>query len=433
MFKKLRFKLAMHNGVILILFMLLFLTVIYLFMSKSLFMRVDRTLQNTAYWVEDLKQLPPQRFNRRDEETDKSLFKVKGIDRDRTPFEINVILRDDKLNITATNVDDKEILLKMRKYARAAVGGESPSITNLEIPEGKVRVLSEFLNSKGQAGVVQVFVSIDREIAFLSGLITVLVGLGIFSIIILVTISWVLAGKALIPIKTSWQQQKDFIADASHELRTPLTVMQTSLEIVLGNREQTIGENYKWLQNIETETKLMSQLTNDLLLLAKVDAQQIQIEKKFVDLSEIIQKVIGEFEQLFQNKNIAMIKKVQNNVSLLGDEFGLKRLIYILIDNAIKYTPPLGQVSLQLEADSGNVYITVTDTGIGISEQDKEHIFERFYRVDKARSRETSSGTGLGLSIANWIVSEHNGKIKVNSEMGKGSCFTVILPDNGSN
>ena len=433
MFKKLRFKLAMHNGVILILFMLLFLTVIYLFMSKSLFMRVDRTLHNTAYWVEDLKQLPSEHFNRKDEETNKSLFKVKGVDRDRTPFEISIILRDANLNITATNVDDKEILSKMRKYAGVAMEGQSPSITNLEIPEGKIRVLSGFLNSNGKDGVVQVFVSIDREIAFLSGLISVLVGLGIFSIIILVTISWVLAGKALIPIKTSWQQQKDFIADASHELRTPLTVMQTSLEIVLGNREQTIGENYKWLQNIETETKLMSQLTNDLLLLAKIDAQQIQIDKKFVDLSSITQKVIGEFEPLFHNKDIKLIKKVQNNVSLLGDEFGIKRLMYILLDNAIKYTPPRGQVSLQLDANSDNVSITVTDTGIGISEQDKERIFERFYRVDKARSRETNGGTGLGLSIANWIVSEHHGIFKVNSEVGNGSCFTVLLPSNGSN
>lgn len=436
MFKKLHFKLTIYNTVILIVFMLIFSIIVYLFMSKIIFLRADRGLRNAAYRVDDLYQIPSKHFIRKDIKIDKDgsfeenvfeKFFMRINKKERYPFETNYILRDQNLNVTAYTVGDNSIFSTSLKYAKKVNENNLSHFVNLETSEGKIRLLTIPMEKNGQKGIVQVYTNINRETAFMSSLMTTLISLGLFSIIILATIGWLLAGKSLVPVQKSWQQQKDFVADASHELRTPLTVMQTNLEILLANQEEKISDNIKWLNNIQAETKMMSKLVNELLLLAKIDANQIDLQKKIFDLSKTVYDTIKEMETIFASKKIKLEKKVQENIKFLGDELRIKQLLHILLDNAFKYTPPGGNISFQLHAEHENIYIRVTDTGIGISDEDKERIFDRFYRVDKSRSR-AQGETGLGLNIASWIVKEHNGKIEVQSKLGEGSSFIVVFP-----
>lgn len=439
MFRKLHFQLTVYNAAILIAFLFLFSLGAFFIMSKIVFARADFGLRGAAYRVNDLYELPPANHIReerganglkpsfpppRDNFFEKLV--IKG-ERDKYAFEYYFILRDSYLNVTASTEQDNSIISKSRKYAEKVMQNKQPHYANLVAEEGNVRLLTMAVDYNGQKGIVQVYTNINREVIFLSNLMTILIVLGLLSMIILVTIGWVLAGKSLIPIKKAWEKQKDFVADASHELRTPLTVIQTSLEVLLANRGKTINENIQWLNNIQAESEIMAKLVSDLLFIARIDAGEVEIEKKVMDLSQIAKNSVLEMAPLFSSKKINLEKKIEENIKFIGDELKIKQLLRILLDNAYKYTPEGGNVLFQLNIEHENICIKVTDSGIGISDEDKERIFDRFYRADKARSRE-QGGFGLGLSIANWIVKEHSGKIKVESKPGEGTSFTVIFP-----
>ncbi len=275
--------------------------------------------------------------------------------------------------------------------------------------------------------VTIVFLSTRSEEETLSRLGTILISIGLAGLILVFFSSLFLADKALIPIKKSWDRQKRFVADASHELRSPLTVMQTSLELVMGNRDETVESQYKWLENIQTENRRMTKLVNDLLLLARADSDQQMIQKSLFPLHETIRSVVESYESVAAKKSIHLELKQADEADFFGDENRLKQLTVILIDNAIKYTSSGGSATVSLKKLDNHIELLVSDTGEGIDTEHLDKIFERFYRADKARSRE-SGGTGLGLSIAKWIVKEHKGTISVSSKPGEGSTFKVLLP-----
>lgn len=237
-----------------------------------------------------------------------------------------------------------------------------------------------------------------------------------------------MAERALIPIKNSWQRQKDFTADASHEMRTPLAVIQTNLDLVMGNNDKTVESQAHWLENIQAETGRMTRLVNDLLFLARVDSDQETLNMAVFALHTAIQEAIRPLEPLAVSSGINLQLNISPEIQFYGDETRIKQLVVILIDNAIKYTPPGGTVTLELKELDRQVEISVSDTGEGIDQENLNKIFERFYRGDKARSRQ-GGGTGLGLSIAQWIVTKHRGTIKATSSAGDGSTFSAILPN----
>lgn len=274
--------------------------------------------------------------------------------------------------------------------------------------------------------ISMVFINIDYEQDLINSLRLNLIGAALIGLGLVFCGSLFMAGRAIKPIKISWERQRDFTADASHELRTPLSVIQSNLELVMDNKEETVESQYKWLENIYTENKRMTRLVGDLLLLARADSGQTLLEIKNFSLSAALEDAVAPFIPVADIKNIKIDTRIEPAVNFTGDEARIKQLAIILIDNAIKYTSPGGSVSLQLINNDDSLDIIVNDTGEGISKEHIDKIFERFYRVDKARSRE-DGGTGLGLSIASWIVKEHRGTIRAASEPGYGSTFTVTF------
>ncbi|HEY0347932.1 MAG TPA: heavy metal sensor histidine kinase [Pyrinomonadaceae bacterium] len=230
----------------------------------------------------------------------------------------------------------------------------------------------------------------------------------------------------LVRLENSFKQQQRFVADASHELRTPLAVLRGETEVALA-QPRSIDEYKASLNLIKDEAEQLSRIVEDLFLLARQPFDTPAIMRERVSLDKVVGECARAAQVLAARKNLKLTVNANNPLSLIGDDELLQRMILNLLDNAVKYTPAGGEVSLDLNAHNGDARITVRDTGIGIPEKDQPHVFDRFYRVDKARSR-AMGGAGLGLSIAHWIAEAHGGTISVESQPGRGSAFTVELP-----
>lgn len=255
-----------------------------------------------------------------------------------------------------------------------------------------------------------------------------MIGLSITGIVCLMLSFWgscFMANRALLPIQKAWQQQKDFLADASHELRTPLAVVQTNLEIIIGNQDMTVASQNKWLYNIKEEFDCMSKLINSLLFLARADSHQQNMDKTIFSLDQAASNTAELFELLAAVKNISIAVSISSKSMIYGDEAKIKQAIGIILDNAIRHTPAGGKISLQISRSLQEVILVIADTGEGIAEEHLEKIFDRFYQIDKARYK---GGAGLGLAIAKWTIENHGGVIQVSSIIGLGTDFTIRLP-----
>lgn len=228
-------------------------------------------------------------------------------------------------------------------------------------------------------------------------------------------------------IERSVQQIHQFTADASHELRAPLTLIRTAAEFSL-RRERSREELADALSKILRESERMSRLVDSLLLLARTDAGVGDVHLEPLNLAGPVQEAAEQARMLAQTHAIDYeIRLPVEPITVSGDPDALRRVVFILIDNAIKYTPPGGAVSVTLSRQNGHAAVVVEDTGIGIAEADIARVFDRFWRADKVRSR-SEGGVGLGLSIAETIMRLHRGAIELSSKPGRGSVFTVILP-----
>lgn len=227
-------------------------------------------------------------------------------------------------------------------------------------------------------------------------------------------------------LEASFEQVGQFSVDASHELRTPLTIMRGEIELALqGNR--TTASYKKTLASLLDEVMRMASIIEGLILLAKADGGIVKLEKKPTRLDLLVSEIKEDAEVLAERKGIRVSISKLDEATVSGDEIRLRQLMLNLVDNAIKYTPEGGKVTLSLERGNGNANFTVEDTGIGIPEKDLDKIFDRFYRVDKSRSR-LPDGLGLGLPISKWVAEAHGGRLLVESKAGVGSKFTVVLP-----
>jgi heavy metal sensor kinase len=228
-------------------------------------------------------------------------------------------------------------------------------------------------------------------------------------------------------IEKSFQKITQFTADASHDLRTPVAVIRTSAELAL-RKERSAAEYREALIKILSTSVETSELLENLLSLARADAGALGLELHPLELGEQVRKIKEQALILSAEKDLDFrLETPVAPVWVKADAIALNRLLMILVDNAIKYTPNGGRCEIALSEDSGSAQITVTDSGIGITKEDLLHVFDRFYRADRARTR-NRRGAGLGLAIARWITDMHGGKIAVQSETGIGSIFTVSLP-----
>jgi two-component system, OmpR family, sensor kinase len=232
----------------------------------------------------------------------------------------------------------------------------------------------------------------------------------------------------LVRLENAFKEQQRFIADASHELRTPLAVLRGETEVALG-KTRSVDEYQQSLSLIQDEAERLSRIVEDLFILARQPINtRAALNKERVSLNDAVRDCARAAQVLAFRKGVRL--KLENDspsIALNGDEDLIKRMILNLLDNAVKYTPAGGEISLALVRQNGNAEIVVRDTGIGIPAEAQPRVFDRFYRVDKARAR-TMGGAGLGLSIAQWIVEVHGGAINLASTPGHGSTFTVMLP-----
>jgi two-component system phosphate regulon sensor histidine kinase PhoR len=222
--------------------------------------------------------------------------------------------------------------------------------------------------------------------------------------------------------------RRDFVANISHEFRTPLTAIQGFAETLLDGALEDSDNSRRFLRIIHDHALRLSRLTEDLLKLARIEAGQLALEIKPAAIDSILDSCIETGRMKAVQKNIALETEYPPDLPLLhADVRSLQEILQNLLDNAIRYTPDGGRISLRAVVCGSEMKLSVSDTGIGIPKADQQRIFERFYRTDAARSRE-SGGTGLGLSIAKHLVEAHGGRIQVESEVGQGSIFSIFLP-----
>ncbi|MBQ7535860.1 MAG: HAMP domain-containing histidine kinase [Stomatobaculum sp.] len=264
--------------------------------------------------------------------------------------------------------------------------------------------------------------------SFLFSLGTVLIP----ALLVFFLLSFWLARWALTPVEKAWDQQNRFVADASHELKTPITVILANLDILRSHKEDTVQSQMRWVRNTREEAERMRELVENLLFLAKNDADSLKVQMSEADLSELAQDRILNFEAVAFEKKVTLDSDIQEGLRITGNEGQLKQLFTILLDNAVKYAGQDGRVRVAMspcqEKNGKNaVRIVVNNTGEAIPPEDLAHIFERFYRADKSRAR-SEGGYGLGLSIAESIVRMHHGRISCESTPQDGTTFTVTLP-----
>lgn len=249
---------------------------------------------------------------------------------------------------------------------------------------------------------------------------TLLLGIGCYLVI-----SWMLARVALAPVEESWSKQRQFVADASHELKTPLSVIMANTEIIASHQDETVASQMKWIENTRAESKRMADLVADLLFLAKHD-DGLQVQKEAVNLSDCIETSALGYDAVFYENGKEFRYDITPDIKAYGNEGQVKQLVTILLDNANKYSTGQGNINLTLTSNGKKAVLTVANDSDELTEENLEHLFDRFYTVDKSRNTD-KGGNGLGLSIAKTICQSHGGDLNVEYANGR-TTFTAELP-----
>ncbi|WP_134683708.1 sensor histidine kinase [Brevibacillus migulae] len=274
---------------------------------------------------------------------------------------------------------------------------------------------------------IQLLMNVDGEQNILNNYGRLLTICTVVFVLLSIAASFILSRKTMKPIIRSWNKQVEFVENASHELRTPLTIIQNKLELLLTTPYERIMDKFESIALTLSETRRLSKLTSDLLTLARADSMETQLVKERFDLDAFVQEVCEPYKEMAELQEKHLRVTTQSGLMIEADKSRLHQLMVILLDNALKYTGEHDSIIVKTSMEDHKCLIEVSDTGIGISEEGLQHIFSRFYREDKARTRETG-GSGLGLSIAKWIVSSHGGTIQASHNKPKGTIFKIRLP-----
>ena len=275
-------------------------------------------------------------------------------------------------------------------------------------------------------GYLQIQVSTKHQDDVIRQFILMTLVIAPFGAIGLGVCGYAFSGKAVQPVGQTLQLLRRFVADAGHELNTPITVIEASLQTV-EEMQRDNEDPSEVLEVIARASARMKDLAGNLMLLARMESPELLSPKVPLQARDIVLPLVQEFAELAKQKQIQLICKPVPPAQLIGNAESLSRMLANLVNNALSYTEPGGTVTISVTKLNEEIAFAVQDTGIGISAENIEHIFERFYRVDKSRSR-AAGGSGLGLSIVRAIVDLHKGSVHVDSTVGKGSCFTVLLP-----
>ncbi|MBP2641150.1 MAG: sasA 10 [Firmicutes bacterium] len=305
----------------------------------------------------------------------------------------------------------------------AKVHGSSYRIFRLSFPENQYPVLWEGTESYVAKELVAL-ANISSEVDILDTFLLLNVPGGIAGAVLFALLTYYMTRKLLLTIRAAWEKQRQFVADASHELRTPLAVIRSNAELLLQNPGNSIEKESERIAAIINQSTRMGKLVSSLLTLARADSDELELNLGPVMLDTILVDVTQQFQALAAYKNISIHTNIEGAIAMTGDRERLYQLSVILLDNAVKYTPAGGSITVTCTKKDASVDLIVKDTGIGIAESDLPLIFQRFYRADKARSGNDAS-YGLGLAIGEWIVNKHGGKISVKSTIGVGTEFKI--------
>ena len=437
MINRIKNRLLLTNTLVLMAILVMMAFFIYVFFSYSYSERTNEELINMC---SQAKRYSENLF--KESKTDYSYNQEMNFFKERiTDTESRITVLDENFNVLYTygklkvekktlsdvaksyfsdpNVSGTTVAEQDGKYVLADYSGQNDDFrsctTLITIENGSMRLIMVSQNSREYRNTLSILFTILVA--------SILLGAGISLIG-----GYITAGRALVPIRDSINNQKQFIADASHELRTPIAVIKTNLDLIETNEEETVKSQETWINYAKSEASRMDKIVGDLLFLSKADLNEIPFNRKDEDLVILIKETIEKMQPIAVEKEIAVYmacpySKVTANVD--PDKFC--QLLMILIDNAIKYSPEKTKILISVKIDEHSVKISVIDEGIGIQDMDRDRIFERFYRVDKARSRK-EKGTGLGLPIAQWIAENLDGTIKVTGNEKGGSTFIITLP-----
>ncbi len=459
----LRLRLTLWYGSALALVLVTFSIILYFVTARSLRDAIDQSLEETA--AAAVRSLEERGF-------------LPLIDEDELMSQFPELARIDKffqifspsgtITIRSPNVKQHELPLS-RQALEVAFTGRTIFESAKYPKEPPLRLISVPIIYRGNLlYIVQVGTSMESVEQTLNRLLLVLLVTMPLALAVSLAGGWFLAGRALRPVdtitlaaqriaggdltqrlnvpvssdeigrlagtfnnmiarlETSFRQIRQFSSDASHELRTPLTVMKGETELAL--RRPREAEDYTVVleSNLE-EIDRMTRIVDELLFLSRADMGEVKMEHLPVKLEALLEDVHRQAALLGQDQGVQVVLGLVTPAAVLGDELRLRELFLNLVDNAVKYSHPGGTVEISLAAEDDRARVSIVDQGIGISREDQQRIFDRFYRTDDARAH-TKKGTGLGLAISSWIAESHLGRIDVQSEVGKGSTFTVTLP-----
>lgn len=302
------------------------------------------------------------------------------------------------------------------------------TVTNITIDDHHYRyLLFEDTNEDDDVAYVQLIINTDAEETIINNFQKLIIIFSIVFIVLSISASYILSKKMMQPIILSWKKQAEFVENASHELRTPLTIIQNKLELLLTSPQEKIANKFENIALSLSETRRLSKLTSDLLTLARADSAETQLVKQSIHVDTFVKNVCAPYIEIAESQDKHLWLQLNCDMKMEADEVRLHQLLVILLDNALKYTGENDSIGVKTYEEDHKIIFEVSDTGIGIKEENMKYIFDRFYREDKARSRETG-GVGLGLSIAHWIVKQHDGTIKASQNKNKGTTFKVRLP-----
>ena len=470
--KSIQFRLTLWYTLILMVILLAFSILVYFSLNHSLVRSLDSAIQSEGEWLAGIIDMIDdeaddlEEFEEDLEDSLEDLLSEYASGERRSQY---IQIRRGIGEVVYRSAQLDHILLASKEALEQAMEGKHTLETVIDPIEGSLRLMTlPVAGEDDEIYLVQVGASFRGTRRILRQLLFIMLISGVTAIVVSVLGGSFLAQKALKPVdeitKTaqkieaenlsqrlevpttndelsrlastlnemidrlehSFRQIRRFTADASHELRTPLTAMRGQTEVTL-RRERSAEEYRQVLESNLEEAEWMSKIVESLLTLSRTDSGEIQLEIRPVQLGKLFQDACEECKSLAAVKDIEVFLDGIQEITISGDEMRLRQMLLNLVDNAVKYTPDGGQIRLSLEADGESARIQVKDTGIGISEENLPHIFDRFFRADKARSREMG-GSGLGLSIVQWIVNAHHGTIDVTSKIGEGSCFTIYLP-----
>ncbi|HDR4616341.1 TPA: HAMP domain-containing sensor histidine kinase [Bacillus cereus] len=408
MFQKTRIRLTILNSLVFIILIGVLGSIIYSYTYNRIYNEVDQSIKMIAQYREKLNvKVPPRKRMENIQIGDPRVTRItwKGE---------TVEIEGDNRKFRAIFEENLERFLPKKLQTLQDIEVQGRSFRTFSLPKDgeTVQIVRDITAEEGMLNTLFLILVIGCSIGSLCA-----IGIGFF-----------LAGRALVPIQNSWEKQQQFVSDASHELRTPLAVIQSKTDILFQSPSATIEEKAMDISTISKECRRLSKLVANLLLLARSDSNQIEMDKKIFELDKLLEEIVEPYKEIASYQEKEMILKVEHDISFMGDRERIHQMMVILLDNAMKYTNEGGHIQINCTQTNSSIRIRVKDDGIGVKGEDIPKLFDRFYQGDKARS--ASEGAGLGLSIANWIVEKHYGKISVESQWGEGTCFEVILPKN---